>query len=186
MQKQQFSIDRKKGLLQPALIKLSPNYDERPGNQDISLLVIHNISLPPGEYGGSCIDNLFCNELNIDEHPYYEQLRGLRVSSHLLINREGQVTQYVPFHFRAWHAGVSCYNGRENCNDFSIGIELEGTDTDSYTENQYEVLANISLLLVNTYPLLSTTAIKGHCHIAPDRKTDPGIAFDWKKLHSKL
>lgn len=186
MQKRQFSVNHRKGLLSHASIRLSPNCDERPDSNDISLIVIHNISLPPGEYGGGCIGDLFCNELNADAHPYYQQLQGLRVSSHILINREGQVTQYVPFQLRAWHAGVSSYKGRESCNDFSIGIELEGTDTDPYTEVQYEVLADIISQLIQTYPLLNSADIIGHCHIAPGRKTDPGIAFDWKKLNIGL
>ncbi len=186
MQKRQFSINRKQGLLQQASIRLSPNFDKRPESNDISLIVIHNISLPPGEYGGSCIDDLFCNELNTNAHPYYKQLKGLKVSSHILINRAGEVKQYVPFHMRAWHAGASSYKGRENCNDFSIGIELEGTDIDPYTEDQYEVLADIISQLIQTYPSLSSTAITGHCHIAPERKTDPGSAFDWKKLKAGM
>ena len=164
----------------------SPNCDDRPDADDISLLVIHCISLPPGEFGNVCIDQLFCNQLNPDEHPYFKEIHKLTVSSHLVIKRTGEIVQYVPFDKRAWHAGQSCYEGRERCNDFSIGIELEGTETVAYTEAQYLELAAIVKVLLNTYPRLTAQRIAGHSDIAPRRKTDPGEAFDWQKFYCLL
>ena len=164
----------------------SPNFDDRPNAEDISLLVIHCISLPPGEFGTDCISQLFCNHLNPDDHPYFKEIHQLTVSSHLVINRTGEVIQYVPFDKRAWHAGQSCYEGRERCNDFSIGIELEGTETTPYTEAQYQQLANVVKALLNTYPGLSTERITGHSDIAPGRKSDPGESFDWQKFYCLL
>jgi AmpD protein len=164
----------------------SPNFDERPDPDDISLIVIHSISLPPGEFENKCIDQLFCNQLNPDAHPYFREIHQLKVSSHLLIKRSGEVVQYVPFDKRAWHAGQSCYDDRERCNDFSIGIELEGTETVPYTEAQYDKLVNVIKALVNTYPGLSWQRITGHSDIAPDRKTDPGESFDWQRLYGLL
>jgi AmpD protein len=157
----------------------SPNCGDRPDPADIDLLVIHNISLPPGEYGGDCIAEFFCNRLDFEGHPYFETLRELQVSAHLLVRRDGGIEQYVPFHRRAWHAGQSCYQGRENCNDFSIGIELEGCDDEAYTEAQYQSLAEVSGQLFVHYPKLSANRVCGHSDIAPGRKTDPGPAFDW-------
>ena len=164
----------------------SPNYDERPEGIDICLLVIHGISLPPGEFGSSCIEQLFCNTLDHDAHPYFEQLKDMRVSAHLLIDRKGEIIQFVPFHRRAWHAGNSAFNGRPNCNDFSIGIELEGADDIEYEALQYEVLAQVITELQQVWPLLAGANIRGHCHIAPGRKTDPGQVFDWDRLYSLL
>ena len=164
----------------------SPNQDDRPEGTDISLLVIHGISLPPGEFGSPCIEQLFCNTLDPDADPYFEQLRGLKVSAHLLIDRTGDIMQFVPFHKRAWHAGRSAFNGRENCNDFSIGIELEGTDDVDYETAQYEALAQVITELQRAWPSLAGANIRGHCHIAPERKTDPGPAFDWSRLYSLL
>ena len=164
----------------------SPNYDERPEGIDICLLVIHGISLPPGEFGSSCIEQLFCNTLDPDAHPYFQQIKDLKVSAHLLIDRKGEVIQFVPFHRRAWHAGRSEFSGRENCNDFSIGIELEGADDVPYETVQYGVLAQVIKALQQVWPQLSDANIRGHCHISPGRKTDPGPAFDWDKLHSLL
>jgi N-acetyl-anhydromuramoyl-L-alanine amidase len=164
----------------------SPNYDDRPNSDDISLLVIHCISLPPGEFGNTCIDQLFCNQLNPDEHPYFKEIHQLTVSSHLVIKRTGEINQYVPFNKRAWHAGQSSYQGRERCNDFSIGIELEGTETVPYTDTQYLTLAAVVKTLLNTYPNLSNEHITGHSDIAPGRKTDPGKVFDWKKFYCIL
>ena len=166
--------------------KRSPNYDDRPDKKDISLLVIHNISLPPGQYGGCFVDDLFQNQLECQAHPYFKQLEGLKVSSHLLIDRQGEVTQYVPFHKRAWHAGESCYEGRETCNDYSIGIELEGTDHESFTDAQYRQLSGVIEVLLANYPSLSAKRIVGHSDIAPGRKTDPGEYFDWKRLKKAL
>ena len=164
----------------------SPNFDDRPEGIDICLLVIHAISLPPGEFGTPCIEQLFCNSLDPDAHPYFEQLEGLKVSAHLLIDRKGEIIQFVPFHKRAWHAGRSEFNGRVNCNDFSIGIELEGADDVQYESVQYEVLAQVITELQQVWPQLGDANIRGHCHISPERKTDPGPAFDWDRLHSLL
>lgn len=164
----------------------SPNFDERPAGCVPELIVIHGISLPPGCYGGSAIDRLFTNCLDPAEHPYFLEIAGLRVSSHLLIRRDGELIQYVPFDKRAWHAGESCFNGRFACNDFSIGVELEGQDEEPYTPVQYERLAAVTETLVRTYPGLSSQAIAGHSDIAPGRKTDPGPAFDWAMFRSRL
>ncbi len=164
----------------------SPNFDDRPNADDISLLVIHCISLPPGEFDNTCIDKLFCNQLNPDDHPYFKEIHQLTVSSHLVIKRTGEILQYVPFDKRAWHAGQSSYEGRERCNDFSIGIELEGTETVPYTDAQYLELAAVVKTLLNTYPSLSTEWITGHSDIAPGRKTDPGESFDWEKFYCML
>jgi N-acetyl-anhydromuramoyl-L-alanine amidase len=164
----------------------SPNFDDRPDTDDISLLVIHCISLPPGEFGNDCIDQLFCNQLNPGKHSYFKEIHQLTVSSHLVIKRTGEIVQYVPFDKRAWHAGQSCYEGRERCNDFSIGIELEGTEAILYTEIQYQQLAKVVRALLATYPGLSTERIIGHSDIAPGRKTDPGDSFDWQKFYRLL
>lgn len=147
---------------------------------------MHGISLPPGEYGGTWIDRLFTNSLPPQEHPYFAEVAGLKVSSHLLIRRDGEVVQYVPFHARAWHAGASSYCGRERCNDFSIGIELEGTDDSAYEPAQYRALRDAILALCAAYPSLSVERIAGHSDIAPGRKTDPGPAFDWPRLRALL
>jgi AmpD protein len=164
----------------------SPNFDERSDADDISLIVVHCISLPPGEFGHSYIDQLFCNHLDPAGHPYFEEIHQLKVSAHLLIKRDGEITQYVPFDKRAWHAGVSSYQGRERCNDYSIGIELEGGEDFPYTEAQYRQLAAAIKTLLKTYPKLSQQRITGHSDIAPGRKTDPGALFDWKKLRQLL
>lgn len=156
----------------------SPHYDERPEEEPPSLLVVHNISLPPGEFGGPFIDALFTGTLDPQAHPYFADIAQLRVSAHCLIRRDGEIIQYVPFDKRAWHAGVSLYQGRERCNDFSIGIELEGTDTLAYTEAQYQQLAILTSLLIEQYPQIAQH-MTGHSNIAPIRKTDPGPAFDW-------
>ena len=163
----------------------SPNQDPRPCNE-ISLLVIHNISLPPGEFGGPYIDQLFCNQLQIEKHPYFESIKKLKVSSHILIRRDGLIIQYVPFSQKAWHSGESSYEGRLNCNDFSIGIELEGTDEIPYTKEQYNELIDLTLSLLKTYPQINKNRIVGHCHISPGRKTDPGPKFDWKFYSDSL
>jgi len=174
------------GLLDSARINLSPNQDERCNEDDISLIVIHNISLPPNQFGGQGIDQLFTNRLDKNEHPFYEEIHELRVSSHLLIRRDGEVVQYVPFHKRAWHAGVSTFLGRDVCNDFSIGIEMEGTDFEPFTERQYAVLEETLQTLIDYYPSLSADKITGHEHIAPERKTDPGPYFDWQRVSLTL
>lgn len=164
----------------------SPNCEPRPDNCAPDLLVIHNISLPPGQFGGAAIEALFCNCLDWDAHPFYDEIRGLRVSAHLLIRRDGELVQFVSFDERAWHAGQSCFEGRENCNDFSIGIELEGTDHDPYTAEQYGALLAVTRTLLATYPGLTPARIVGHADIAPGRKTDPGPAFDWQRLREGL
>ncbi len=167
--------------LHPAQRCTSPNADARSQPLDIRLLVIHNISLPPGEFGTGLVAALFCNQLDTTAHPVLADLAGVRVSAHLLIERDGAVTQFVPFNARAWHAGHSCYAGCAQCNDFSIGIELEGTDELAYTQAQYQVLTGITQALLAAYPRLSLGALVGHQEIAPSRKTDPGPVFDWQR-----
>ena len=176
------TIKIKAGLLSGARQCPSPNFDDRPTDCDPDLIVIHNISLPPNEYGGTGIDQLFTNCLDKDEHPYYADIYQLRVSSHLLIRRDGEIVQYVSFDNRAWHAGVSNYQGREVCNDFSIGIEMEGSDFEAFTEHQYAALEETILILLEHNSSLSADAITGHEHIAPGRKTDPGPFFEWERL----
>jgi AmpD protein len=165
---------------------VSPNCDERPAGGEIDLLVVHGISLPPGEYGGRHIEALFTNCLNPDEHPYFNEIKELRVSAHILICRDGQIVQFVPFDQRAWHAGESCFEGRECCNDFSIGVELEGCDDESYEEIQYQRLAELAQALMAGYPLITPERIVGHSDIAPGRKTDPGPGFDWAHFRALL
>lgn len=165
---------------------VSPNYDARPEPADISLLVIHCISLPPGEFGNGHINRLFCNRLDPNDHAYFKAIHQLKVSAHVLIKRTGEIVQYVPFDKRAWHAGQSCYRGRGRCNDFSVGIELEGTEAIAYTDVQYAQLAAVIKTLLKTYPGLSTGRITGHSDIAPGRKTDPGGSFDWRRLMGLL
>lgn len=157
----------------------SPNCDARPQGVTPSLLVVHNISLPPGVFGGPYVTDLFLNRLHLDAHPWFKQLNGLKVSAHFFVRRDGSIVQFVSTDQRAWHAGVSRFNGRERCNDYSVGIELEGTDTLAYTAAQYLALSHLSVTLQARYPLL---AVRGHEHIAPGRKTDPGTAFDWARF----
>jgi N-acetyl-anhydromuramoyl-L-alanine amidase len=164
----------------------SPNCDERPGGCAASLIVVHGISLPPGEFGGPWIDRLFTNTLPGDVHEYFEEIADKRVSAHVLIRRDGELRQYVPFTARAWHAGESTWCGRDACNDYSIGIELEGADDVPYTNPQYEVLTALVAALRRTYASLHDAEIVGHEHIAPGRKTDPGPAFDWQRFRSAL
>lgn len=179
-------VHPRSGLLDAARFLASPNCDPRPEPAAIDLLVIHNISLPPREFGGPFIDALFTNCLDPSAHPFFEEIRGLEVSSHLLIRRDGELVQYVPFHLRAWHAGVSCFEGRERCNDFSIGIELEGADEVAYEDVQYARLAQVTRALMHTYPGITRERIVGHCDIAPGRKTDPGPAFEWARYFDGL
>jgi len=181
-----YTIDTISGIMQEARQVPSPNFDRRPEGCVIDLLVIHGISLPPNEFGGPYIDQLFTNTLDCDAHPYFDGLRGLRVSSHLLLRRDGELVQYVPFIHRAWHAGVSRWQGRERCNDFSIGIELEGCDHLPYTEQQYRRLIPLCAAILAAYPQISPDRVVGHCHIAPERKTDPGPSFDWQRLRVAL
>lgn len=161
----------------------SPNYDERPTNERISLLVIHNISLPPDDFTGNGVIELFTNQIDAGKHPYYETLVGLKVSTHFFIRRDGAIIQFVSCNKRAWHAGVSSWQGKQRCNDFSIGIELEGSDTVCFTSQQYAALVALTQRLLEHYPIQH---IAGHCHIAPERKTDPGPCFDWQQYLSQL
>ncbi|MBD1581750.1 1,6-anhydro-N-acetylmuramyl-L-alanine amidase AmpD [Pseudoalteromonas sp. S16_S37] len=161
-------------------------YNDRPEQEEISLLVIHNISLPAGQFGTPYVDALFCGTLDCSAHPSFVDLEGLKVSAHCFIKRDGRVLQYVPFSKRAWHAGVSSFAGREHCNDFSIGIELEGTDDCAYSEAQYNQLAAITTQLMQAYPAITKQRIVGHCDIAPGRKTDPGDAFQWSQFFNQL
>lgn len=177
-------LDTKTGLLAGVKYLPSPNCDARPSN-DISLIVVHGISLPKGEFGGPYIEKLFLNKLSAQDHPSFESITSLRVSAHVVIDRWGNMTQYVPFSQRAWHAGVSSFEGKVNCNDYSIGIELEGTDTIPYTSAQYHALAMLIKILCHAYPI-SSQHIVGHSDIAPGRKTDPGPSFDWLQLRSLL
>ncbi|WP_295626632.1 1,6-anhydro-N-acetylmuramyl-L-alanine amidase AmpD [uncultured Nitrosomonas sp.] len=171
------------GLLDTARFIASPNCDDRPGDTKISLLVIHNISLPPNQFGGNGVIELFTNQLDPQAHPYYQSLQGSKVSAHFFIRRDGAIIQFVPCIKRAWHAGVSCWQGKERCNDFSLGIELEGSDTIPFTENQYSSLTALTQCLCNQYPIQN---IAGHSDIAPGRKTDPGPCFNWNKYALEL
>lgn len=181
-----YQVDTASGVLSGARQVASPNFDARPPDVAPDLIIVHGISLPPGEYGGSWIDQLFTNQLPWDAHPYFKQIEGMKVSSHLLIRRDGEAVQYVPFQQRAWHAGASNYQGRERCNDFSIGIELEGTDDTPYEAGQYRELARVIVALCAAYPALSLDRVVGHSDVAPGRKTDPGESFDWPRLRAML
>lgn len=176
------SFEKGTGWLNEARRVPSPNFDSRPAGCEPELIVIHGISLPPGEYGGPWIDQLFTNSLNPAEHDYFAEIEGLDVSSHLLIRRNGELVQYVDLYNRAWHAGQSCYAGREACNDFAIGIELEGTDTEPYADEQYAVLIDTLSFLQESFSGLTCDRVVGHSDIAPGRKTDPGEAFDWSRV----
>ena len=160
----------------------SGNQNARPDAGDVSLVVVHGISLPPGEFGRGLVEELFCNRLDCGADPRLADLEGVRVSAHLFIDRDGTITQFVPFDRRAWHAGVSCHRGRANCNDFAIGIELEGADHVAYTEAQYVALGAVLEALGHRYPRLDPAAVVGHNEVAPGRKTDPGPAFDWQRV----
>jgi AmpD protein len=179
-------IDDSSGWLSDVVRVPSPNCDERPAGCAPSLIVVHGISLPPGEFGGPWIDHLFTNTLPVEQHAYFAEIAHLRVSAHALIRRDGELSQYVPFTARAWHAGESDHCGRAGCNDFSIGIELEGMDDVPYTDAQYERLVALVVALRDTYASLRDADIVGHEHIAPGRKTDPGPAFDWSRFRSAL
>lgn len=179
-------LDSRKQWLHKVRRVESPNCDARPEGSSISLIVVHGISLPPRCYGDGYIDQLFTNSLDPDEHPYFRDISSLRVSAHLLIDRSGDLTQYVPFHLRAWHAGVSSFEGCPACNDYSIGIELEGCDDDAYTPAQYQTLAAVAKTLMAAWPAITGDRITGHSDIAPGRKTDPGPAFDWEYFYKLL
>jgi N-acetyl-anhydromuramoyl-L-alanine amidase len=180
------SIDIQSGLVAAARQVLSPHCDARPPGVEPDLLVIHGISLPPGEFGGPWIEAFFCGNLRIEAHPYFASIAALKVSSHLLVRRDGSLLQFVPFGSRAWHAGVSSFRGRNACNDFSIGIELEGSDDIPYEAPQYKTLVALTKVLRHAYPAITADRIVGHADIAPGRKTDPGTAFDWPRYRNAL
>jgi AmpD protein len=179
-------VDPETGLMRGAAQVPSPNCDARPPGVDAELIVVHGISLPPGEFGGPWIERLFTNSLPLDRHPYFAEIGALKVSSHLLVARDGSLTQFVRFTDRAWHAGASCYAGRIACNDFSIGVELEGADTIPYEAAQYDALGALVAALCNAYPRLSPQRVVGHSDISPGRKTDPGPAFDWERARRSI
>lgn len=171
------------GVLAGAKQISSPNWDERPESAEVTLLVVHGISLPPGEFGGDAIVRLFTNALDFSEHPYYETLRDLKVSAHFLVRRTGELLQFVCCAKRAWHAGASTWRSRDRCNDFSIGVELEGVDDSAYADAQYQTLSRLLLALRGRYPIVD---VVGHADISPGRKTDPGPAFDWGSFRDSL
>ena len=181
-----YTVNTETGLMLPARLCLSPNRDARPPDMPVNLVVLHGISLPPGQFGGGEIEALFQNRLDWDAHPYFGEIRGMEVSAHLLIRRDGELLQFVPFTERAWHAGESSFRGRSRCNDFSIGIELEGEDHTPYDDRQYRVLLPVLQALLQAYPGISAREIAGHCDVAPGRKVDPGPAFDWLRLYDAL
>ena len=159
----------------------SPNFNTRPTGTSINLLVIHSISLPPKVYGSNHIENFFLNKLDHSLDPFYKEIKELKVSTHLLIKRDGEIIQFVPFNMRAWHAGESSFDGKDNCNDYSIGIELEGADDDDFEEIQYDKLCEVTIALQDEYKNITKENIKGHSDIAPGRKTDPGVFFNWDR-----
>jgi AmpD protein len=179
-------VDSATGLLSGVRQVLSPHFDARPAGTVAELLVVHGISLPPGEFGGPWIDRLFTGTLPPEAHPYFRELAAARLSAHALVRRDGAIVQYVPFGERAWHAGASQYRGRSTCNDFSVGVELEGSDDTPYTEAQYQQLAALAAALLTAYASLSAEHIVGHSDIAPGRKTDPGATFDWPRFRALL
>ncbi|VAW77474.1 1,6-anhydro-N-acetylmuramyl-L-alanine amidase [hydrothermal vent metagenome] len=174
------------GLIEGVKCRHSPNFNDRPEGCDIDMVVVHGISLPAGEFGGEWVDSLFLNKIKGSEHPGFAALEGVTVSSHLFIRRTGELIQYVPFNKRAWHAGSSEYEGRDNCNDFSIGIELEGTDDIAYEEAQYTMLTEVVVSLLKAYPTITAQRIVGHVDIAPGRKTDPGHVFRWQDFRDAV
>ena len=174
------------GRLRMARWLASPNADERPSGIEPDLLVIHNISLPPGQFGGPWIERLFQNQLAPQAHPFFAQIAHVRVSAHLLIRRDGELLQFVALQRRAWHAGRSAFEGRSECNDYSIGIELEGSDRVAYTDLQYQCLIQTTTIIQSRYPQITSRRITGHEQIAPGRKTDPGPAFDWTRYRTAL
>lgn len=181
-----YTISPGVGILRPALQCPSPNQDDRPTGAEPGLVVIHGISLPPGNFGGPEVREFFTNSLDWDAHPYFAEIRDVKVSAHLLIDRDGEIVQFVPFGRRAWHAGVSRFRGRSCCNDFSIGIELEGCDDAPYSDAQYQHLVAVLEAIIACYPDLCARLIAGHCDISPGRKSDPGPAFDWLRLYDGL
>jgi N-acetyl-anhydromuramoyl-L-alanine amidase len=186
MASQSLRVDPATGLLPGVRQVLSPHFDSRSSGTLPELIVVHSISLPPAEYGGPWIDRLFTGGLPPDVHPYFRDIAGRRVSAHALIRRDGEIVQYVPFGERAWHAGPSEYRGRSACNDFSIGIELEGMDDSTFEDAQYTSLVALTAALLAAYPSLKAEHIAGHSDIAPGRKTDPGPYFDWQRFRKEL
>jgi len=180
------NVDAFSGLVAEARFVPSPNCDARPAGVRPEVLIIHAISLPPGQFGGDAIERLFCNMLDWAAHPYYTQIQGLKVSAHLLIRRDGELVQFVPLHLRAWHAGQSLCEGRTRVNDFSIGIELEGCDDAPFEERQYAVLVELTRAIMRAYPRITPARIYGHSDISPGRKTDPGPYFDWMRYRAAL
>lgn len=181
-----YTISPEAGLIRPGTQCPSPNQDDRPEGMQAELIIIHGISLPPGHFGGPQVRELFTNCLDWDAHPYFSEIRGLQVSAHLLISRDGELVQFVPFERRAWHAGESKFRGRSGCNDFSIGIELEGEDETPYTDAQYRHLIAAIRAIRKRYPQITARHIAGHCDVSPGRKSDPGPAFDWLRLYDGL
>lgn len=186
MIEEKIRVNGQTGLLAGASYCPSPHCDDRPAGMPVDLIVIHGISLPPGKFGSDDIEKFFCGQLDASRHPYFQEICHLRVSSHLLVKRTGEVVQFVPFNKRAWHAGESSFDGHSQCNDFSIGIELEGTDTAPYAAVQYDRLASAIAAIRQAYPGITLDRIAGHSDIAPGRKTDPGLTFDWGCLKGKL
>lgn len=179
-------VNSHNGLLESAIFRDSPNCNDRPADIAIDMIVVHGISLPAGEFGGEWVDRLFLNQIQGSEHPGFSDLAGVKVSSHLFVRRTGEVIQYVSFDKRAWHAGVSEYEGCANCNDFSVGIELEGTDDIPYEPEQYVSLSHSVIALIHAYPDINEQRVVGHVDIAPGRKTDPGPVFDWNKFRGAV
>lgn len=179
-------LDLESGLVTPSRLVLSPNHNQRPTDMQIDTLIVHAISLPPRCYDNDYIEHLFTNCLDIEAHPYFAKLKNIEVSAHFLIKRSGELIQFVPTHLQAWHAGKSNFDGRENVNGFSIGVELEGCDEHPFEDAQYTKLAEVAALVMNAYPGITSQRVVGHSDIAPDRKTDPGPHFDWERLHSAI
>ena len=182
----EFDVDSASGLIRPARQVRSPNRDARPPGCNATLIILHGISLPPGQFGGGEIEQLFTNELDWDAHPYFKEIRGATVSAHVLIRRDGELVQFVPFTERAWHAGESMHRGRTRLNDVSIGIELEGEDETPYDDRQYAVLPSVIAAIKRAFPAIGNRDIAAHSDVAPGRKTDPGPAFDWLRLYDAL
>lgn len=181
-----YTVSPGAGLIRPGTQCPSPNQDDRPAGMEPELIIIHSISLPPGKFGGPQVQELFTNCLDWDAHPYFNEIRDLKVSAHLLIRREGELIQFVPLGRRAWHAGESSFRGRSCCNDYSIGIELEGDDETPYTDAQYSHLTAVITAIRECYPDITVRHIAGHCDVSPGRKSDPGPAFDWLRLYDGL
>lgn len=179
-------VDAASGLVEGAVFVPSPNCDARPAGACPEVLIVHAISLPPGEFGGAGVEQFFCNALDVDAHPYYPGIQHLKVSAHLFVRRDGALVQFVPLHLRAWHAGESSCEGRTRVNDFSVGIELEGCDEAPFEDAQYTALAALTRALMAAYPAITPARIYGHSDVAPGRKTDPGPHFDWMRLRAAL